>query len=332
MNPEQLHRQNKELKIINAIAHQLNQEVELRAALQSSLQHTVELLDLHTGWIWLVQPQTESVYLAASHQLPPAFRQHPERLSGWCWCIEKYLSDRMDTTVNISEISCSRLKDLEQGTAGLRYHASVPLFSGREKIGIMNVLSTESQQLTDTNLQLLHTIGDLLSMAINRAQLYEKSKAQGAVEERQRFSRGLGEQLLPTLDRLIIKLQAAQLPSSTENADTLAQSLRESEHLANQLLGNIQELQDTLQEMAEQTAAKTRAIKYPGPPLSPREQQVLQQLQLGQTNKQIADELFISERTVKFHVSAILQKLDAANRTDAVQTALQRGVLSVKSN
>jgi DNA-binding CsgD family transcriptional regulator/GAF domain-containing protein len=328
MDAEQLHQQNKQLKILNAVAHQLNQEVELRAALQSSLQHTVELLDLHTGWIWLVHPQSQSVYLAASHQLPPVFQQHPERLSGWCWCIEKYLSNRMDTTVNISEITCSRLKDLERGTAGLRYHASVPLFSGQEKIGIMNVLSVESQQLTETKLQLLHTIGDLLSMAITRTQLFEQSKAQGAAEERLRFSRGLGEQLLPTLDRLIIKLQAAQLPYSGEK-DSRDQSLRDSEQLANQLMDAIQEMQDTLTEMAETAKAPKKEIKYPGPPLSPREREVLHQLQLGKTNKQIAETLFISERTVKFHVSAILQKLDAANRTEAVQTALHRGMLSL---
>ncbi|PHN01044.1 helix-turn-helix transcriptional regulator [Flavilitoribacter nigricans] len=325
MDREQLNLQNKELKIINAIAHQLNQAVELRTALQSSLQYTVELLDLHTGWIWLVHPQTQSVYLAASHQLPPAFQQHPERLSGWCWCIEKYLSDRMDTTVNISEITCSRLKDLQQGTAGLRYHASVPLFSGPEKIGIMNVLSSESQQMTERKLQLLHTIGELLSMAITRTQLYEQSKSRGAAEERQRFSRGLGEQLLPTLDRLLIKLQAAQLPAASD----VDQSLRESEQLAGQLMEAIQEMQDTLKEMAETEQRQPQKIKYPGPPLSPRELEVLHQLQSGLTNKQIADELFISERTVKFHVSAILQKLDAANRTEAVQTALQRGLLSV---
>lgn len=329
LNPEQLQRQNKELRILNAIAHQLNQEVELRAALQTSLQYTVELLNLNTGWIWLVQPTSQSVYLAASHHLPPAFQQHPERLSGWCWCIEKYLSDRMDTTVNISEITCTRLKDLEHGTAGLRYHASIPLFSGKAKIGIMNVVSSESQQLTENVLQILHTIGDLLSMAITRTQLFEQSKALGASEERQRFSRGLGEQLLPTLDRLIIKLQAAQLPSPDNGGNLKAQSLQDSEQLAVQLMNAVREMQDTLQEMAETAASRPSGIRYPGPPLSPREKEVLLQLQLGKTNKQIADQLFISERTVKFHVSAILQKLDAANRTEAVQTALQRGLLSV---
>jgi DNA-binding CsgD family transcriptional regulator/GAF domain-containing protein len=329
MNADHPDWENKELRILNAIAHQLNREVALQAAMKSTLEHTVELLGLHTGWIWLVHPQSQSVYLAASHHLPPAFTQHPERLSGWCWCIEKYLSDRMDTTVNISEISCSRLKDLEHGTAGLRYHASVPLFSGREKIGIMNVLSTASKQLTETKLQLLHTIGDLLSMAIQRAQLFEQSKAQGAREERRRLSRGLGEHILPTIDRLLIKLQAAQLPDAKTDPNSKDRSLHESELLADRLLNAVQEMQDTLQDMAATEAQPTTPLRYPGPPLSGRELEVLAHLHSGKTNKQIADELFISERTVKFHVSAILQKLDAANRTEAVRIALLRGVLTV---
>ncbi len=46
------------------------------------------------------------------------------------------------------------------------------------------------------------------------------------------------------------------------------------------------------------------------------------------TNKEIAEALFISERTVKFHVSAILDKLGAGNRTEAVTLAAHRGLLS----
>ena len=75
------------------IASNLNKEFSLHAALKNSLEKTVELLNLETGWIWLVQPDVKSVYLAASYNLPPALGNHPERLSGWCFCIEKYLSN-----------------------------------------------------------------------------------------------------------------------------------------------------------------------------------------------------------------------------------------------
>ncbi len=63
-------------------------------------------------------------------------------------------------------------------------------------------------------------------------------------------------------------------------------------------------------------------------PLTPRELEVLRRLAAGQTNRQIADALVVTERTAKFHVSAILAKLGAANRTEAVAIANARGLLT----
>ncbi|MEL6527079.1 MAG: response regulator transcription factor [Chloroflexota bacterium] len=62
--------------------------------------------------------------------------------------------------------------------------------------------------------------------------------------------------------------------------------------------------------------------------LTERESEVLNLLAEGMTNKEIASELVVTERTIKFHVSAILGKLNAANRTEAVSIALQQGLLT----
>ncbi len=62
-------------------------------------------------------------------------------------------------------------------------------------------------------------------------------------------------------------------------------------------------------------------------PLTPRELEVLALLARGLPNKEIADSLYIGERTVKFHVSSILAKLDAANRTEAARIAISRGLI-----
>ena len=63
--------------------------------------------------------------------------------------------------------------------------------------------------------------------------------------------------------------------------------------------------------------------------LTGRELQVLKALAKGERNQTIANTLFISERTVKFHVSAILAKLNANNRTEAVKIAAERGLVSL---
>lgn len=62
-------------------------------------------------------------------------------------------------------------------------------------------------------------------------------------------------------------------------------------------------------------------------PLTPRELEVLRLMARGLQNKEIAHDLFISERTVKFHVSSILQKLNAGNRTEAVTIAIQQNLV-----
>ncbi len=64
-------------------------------------------------------------------------------------------------------------------------------------------------------------------------------------------------------------------------------------------------------------------------PLTERELEVLRLLAQGRQNKEIADSLAISERTVKFHVSGILAKLDAGNRTEAVARAAQLGLIEL---
>ena len=67
----------------------------------------------------------------------------------------------------------------------------------------------------------------------------------------------------------------------------------------------------------------------PGQPWLKKE--VLELLAGGKTNRDIGAALFISESTVKFHVHAILSKLDASNRTEAVSMAMQQGVISLPS-
>ena len=63
------------------------------------------------------------------------------------------------------------------------------------------------------------------------------------------------------------------------------------------------------------------------PPLSAREQEVLALLARGLTDRQVADELVISRKTVEKHVGAVLRKTGTTSRTAAVVRALEQGWL-----
>lgn len=78
-----------------------------------------------------------------------------------------------------------------------------------------------------------------------------------------------------------------------------------------------------------QPLTKTLASRTPDSNLSARERQVLQSVARGASNKEIAAELGITEATVKCHVSVILARLNASDRTQAVVIALRRGLLHI---
>lgn len=68
------------------------------------------------------------------------------------------------------------------------------------------------------------------------------------------------------------------------------------------------------------------ANRTPNSNLSPREREVLSLMVQGKSNRDIAGSLRITEATVKCHVSVILERLGVCDRTQAVITALQRGL------
>jgi NarL family two-component system response regulator LiaR len=86
-------------------------------------------------------------------------------------------------------------------------------------------------------------------------------------------------------------------------------------------------------QLAPEAAARLmREVRAPESPeaLTARESEVLELLARGHANKQIASSLYVSEKTVKAHVSAILMKLGVQSRTQAALHAVRTGVVSLE--
>src|SRR6266436_532789 len=71
------------------------------------------------------------------------------------------------------------------------------------------------------------------------------------------------------------------------------------------------------------------AEHYSDEALTGREVEVLQQIATGSRNRDIAEKLFITEETVKVHVKHVMEKLGAADRTQAVAIGVRRGIISL---
>lgn len=205
---EKLQRRNHELSILNTVAEALNREMNLNTAVYTVISQVAELLDLQTGWAWLMDEHGET-YLSAAQNLPPALADYPERLQGTCYCLRTYREGDLEGAANINVVVCSRLEFLVKGTAGLTYHASIPLYSydRQKKLGVLNVASRDWCELSEDDLRLLHTVGDLLGIAIERTLLYQESRQHGAIEERNRLARDIHDTLAQGLAGITMQLE-----------------------------------------------------------------------------------------------------------------------------
>lgn len=86
---------------------------------------------------------------------------------------------------------------------------------------------------------------------------------------------------------------------------------------------------DAVIEISRRGHGEAQLLESLPEPLTARERQVLALLAEGLPNKGIASALDISDQTVKFHVAAIIGKLGASNRTDAVRRAVRRGLVTL---
>jgi two-component system NarL family sensor kinase len=229
-------RRNRELAILNTIAEALNRSVDLEQALESVLALVADLLDLRSGWIWLLKPDADGIdadsfYPAATRELPPALARNPKRMTGSCLCLDEFCEGNLQGAANIDVLECSRLAGAVGGTEGLRYHATIPIYAHDKPLGVMNVAGPEWRSFDPDELQFLYTIGYQLGIAVERSRLYNESRRLAAFEERNRLAREIHDTLAQGLTAIALNLEAADAVLEGDS-DAARQKVRRALDLA----------------------------------------------------------------------------------------------------
>lgn len=209
-------------RIFDGIADALGGALDVQQALTRTLALVTEQLGLETGWVWLLDAESNQFYLAAARNLPPYLRQ-PVRMTGQaCWCIETFRQGRL-TAKNIDIMACSRLHAAvqsgeDEATAGLRCHASIPLVFGDLPLGIMNVTAPSGRELTADELRLLATVAHQAGVAVERARLAEEGARLARADERARMAREIHDTLAQNLTAIALHIEGA-LPHLNSDPD-----------------------------------------------------------------------------------------------------------------
>lgn len=185
---------NSNITILKEIAELLNEETEMIPMLHGALSKFLNGTNFKTGWIFFINDKGKAE-LVAHENLPEALQYNEcEHLkTGGCWCVSRYRNNELKKASNI--IECQRIEAALEANvgdpAGITHHATVPLQSGDERFGILNVASANTVSFSDEELELLESVAFQMGSAIKRIYLTKQEQEIALVQERNRLARDL---------------------------------------------------------------------------------------------------------------------------------------------
>ncbi|WP_253889933.1 helix-turn-helix transcriptional regulator [Actinokineospora diospyrosa] len=130
-------------------------------------------------------------------------------------------------------------------------------------------------------------------------------------------------------EQAVCRRRLAEALLATDDRDGATEALRLADEVATRL--GAKPLADAIRKIARRgriSLLESVQVRDEVDPFTPRERAVLGLVAAGRTNRQVGEELFISEKTVSVHLSRIMAKLGASRRAEAVAVAYDRGLLS----
>ncbi len=131
-----------------------------------------------------------------------------------------------------------------------------------------------------------------------------------------------------------IKAQASAFHGRNVSADDLARTIARcanGEHPINDTLATRPRVAEQILQQFRELSREKETASFMSP-LTPKEMEVLKYMAEGFLNKQIADQLDVTEQTIKNHITSILRKLNANARTQAVVIAIKKGLVTLSKD
>src|SRR5919199_5157213 len=98
-----------ELATLTALAQALSRPASLAESLDAALATIADALKLETGWVWLLDDDSDEPRLAAARALPPALQGEPDAVRGDCYCLSTFRAGDLRGAANVNVVWCSRL-------------------------------------------------------------------------------------------------------------------------------------------------------------------------------------------------------------------------------
>lgn len=231
---------------------------------------------------------------------------------------------------------------------GVKTLLMVPLLCDDEVTGWMSIRGTTPRRYQPEEFALAQALSQHVTLAVQLSYVAEQRRQAAVLEERTRMAREIHDTLAQGLTGIVVQLEAAEdvladapaearviVLTTYDTDEDIYRALRAGAKAyllkdtpREELLDTIRAVSAGRTRVPSDVAAKL-AERVSSEALTAREGEVLRLIVAGNSNREIATLLYISEGTVKTHVNHILMKLGVSDRTQAVTTALKRGLVSL---
>ncbi len=166
-------RQNQDLAAVNLISKTLSSSMELKEILQNTLAQVLQIMNIETGWIYLLDEKKQELKCAYSYGIPEKVVQAIKKLR-----IGEGIAGRVaikgEPIIIENASKDARIRSLAFKKQGIKSFASIPLYSRTRLIGVMNIGSFGERIISPDDERLLITIGVHMGTVMENILLFQE--------------------------------------------------------------------------------------------------------------------------------------------------------------